>query len=619
MKRFVTGLAVFGFTLAPAVMPARGQFNFGGIGEKTKTIAVFEIEGQLLEKPQEMSFSLGGKQPTSLKDLIERFKKAREDANVKAVVVTFSDAGMGIGQLEELRKAIAQTKAAGKDIVVRLEEAQMGLYALATGASRISMAPTGDLWLTGLYGEAPYLKGMLDKIHVEADFEHMGAYKSAAEPLTRTEPSKEAEEMTNWLLDSLYDSLVGMIAEGRSIKADKVKALIDDGPYSAERAKEVGLIDAVEHHDELVAYLKKRYGEDATIAKNYGEKKELELPGTDPFSLLSFFTKMFKGGEEHEAGNAVGIVYVDGPIVTGESPQGLFGGETSAGSTSIRRALEKAANDDGIKALVLRVDSPGGSALASEIIWKATQEVAKKKPFIVSMGNVAGSGGYYVSCGAQSIFADDTTITASIGVIGGKLVTSGLWNWAGVNWVAHQRGKNADLLSTSKKWDEQQRQRIRKWMEDVYGVFKQRVVAGRGKKLAKPIDEMAGGRVYTGKQALDLGLVDKIGGLDEAVKYAAAQANLSDYEVRVVPKPKNLIEMVIDSLTGHQDDEGQFSLSSSTHALLKADAPLLQSALPLLEQLDPQRTRAVWRTLMRLELIRREGVITMMPEELIIR
>jgi protease-4 len=335
--------------------------------------------------------------------------------------------------------------------------------------------------------------------------------------------------------------------------------------------------------------------------------------------MLDFIGKMFGGKPSESHGDSVAIVYVEGPITQGESPESLFGGESGAGSTSIRRALEKAGGDDSVKALVLRVDSPGGSALASEIIWKATQEVARKKPFIVSMGNVAGSGGYYVSCGAHTIFADDTTITASIGVVGGKLVTSGLWNWAGVNWVPHQRGKNADLLSSAKKWDEQQRQRIRKWMDDVYTVFKSRVVAGREKKLAKPIEEMAGGRVYTGKQALDLGLVDKIGGLDDAVKFAAAQANLGDYEVRVIPKSKNLLEMFMEAFTGKQEDEDQFSLSASTRTLLQADSPLMQSVLPLLQQLDPQRTQAVWRTLMRLELIHREGVITMMPEELIIR
>jgi len=422
--------------------------------------------------------------------------------------------------------------------------------------------------------------------------------------------------MTNWLLDGIYDGLVDMIAEGRDMKPDKVRALIDDGPYTAERAKDVGLVDAVEHHDEFVDHLKRRYGQDTRIARNYGDSKDEAVP-TDFFGAMQYMFSLFMGGEEAAHGDSVAVVYVEGPIVTGKSPQSLFGGESGAGSTSIRRALEKAASDESVKAVVMRVDSPGGSALASDIIWRATQEVARDKPFVVSMGNVAGSGGYYVACGARHIFADANTITASIGVVGGKLITTGLWDWAGVNWVAHQRGKNAGILNTSRPFNDDERKRIIDWMDEVYGVFKSHVVAGRGKKLAKPIDEIAGGRVFTGEQAHKLGLVDRIGGLEDAIRYAADQANLTEYEVRVIPKPKTIFDMLSEAFGGQTDDE-QVS-TSLTGSLLKPDSALMQQILPVLQQLDPQRVKAVWRTLMRLDLIHREGVITMMPEELVIR
>ena len=237
--------------------------------------------------------------------------------------------------------------------------------------------------------------------------------------------------------------------------------------------------------------------------------------------------------------DAVAVVYVEGPILPGYSQPTLFGAYNAAFSGDIRKALETAAKDESVKAVVLRVDSPGGSVEASEVILNAARQVKTQKPLIVSMGDVAASGGYYVACGADAIFADETTITASIGVVGGKLVTTDLWNKLGVNWVGHKRGANADLLSSTRPFDEAQRKVISDYMQQAYEVFKGHVTKGREGKLRKPIDEIAGGRVYTGKQALDLGLVDQIGGLQQAVEYAAAKVSLKNYDIRVIPEPKD--------------------------------------------------------------------------------
>ena len=259
---------------------------------------------------------------------------------------------------------------------------------------------------------------------------------------------------------------------------------------------------------------------------------------------------------------------------------------------------------------MLRVDSPGGSAVASEIIWHATQEVAQRKPFIVSMGNVAGSGGYYVSCGADTIFAEPGTITGSIGVVGVKFVTQGFWDWAGVNWHPIQRGRNADIMATDKLWSDEHRVKIRNWMTDVYEVFKSRVEAKRKDKLAKPMEELAGGRVYTGAQALELGLVDKLGGLQDALKHAALQANLgSDYEIEILPKPKNIMDILMESFS--------ISAASGTHAV--SLRPTIESLLPLLGSVEPQKAQVLQRMLQQIQLFQQETVLTVMPGELVIR
>jgi protease-4 len=233
------------------------------------------------------------------------------------------------------------------------------------------------------------------------------------------------------------------------------------------------------------------------------------------------------------------------------------------------------------------------------------------------MGNVAGSGGYYVSCGADAIFADAATITASIGVVGGKLVTTNLWSKLGVNWVSHKRGANADLLSSARAFDDAQRKVLQDYMQQVYDVFKGHVTQGRGSKLRQPIDEIAGGRVYTGQQALDLGLVDQIGGLQQAVEYAAARVSLKDYEIRVIPEPKDFFTQLMGDISGEGERPTDIRLSSMSS--LVVGQPTLASLLDLLQKTQPQRARALAQALQRIELIRQESVILMMPFDMVLQ
>lgn len=609
----VVGVVVGSLLVVPAAL---GQWGFGDSEPATSSRIAHLRLGPLVETPQEMPPLFGGEAAESLKDFLARLKEARLDENVKAVIIDLEGASLGFGQLVEIHDSLSRFKALDKDVYIHADMLSTGTYALATAASHIAITPTGDLWLLGLYGEAPYLRGMLDKMGVTPDFEHCGSHKTGAESITRTGPSPESKEMTNWLLDSLYDSMVKLIADSRSVSEDHVRTLIDGGPYSAEDALAAGLIDSVAHRQDFVANLHEKYGTDTKIDVNYAKRDPFSEVPQDPFSAWVWLFDMMMGKSSDKFTEpSVAIVYVEGAIQIGQGESSPFGGPAAgAFSTTIRKALDKAADADSVKAVVFRVDSPGGSALASEIIWDATQRVAKKKPFIVSMGNVAGSGGYYVSCGAETIFADPTTITASIGVLGGKLVTTEGWKKLGINWYANQRGARAGLMSSAEKFSEDERAKILEYMYSVYDTFLKRVADGRGSKLTKPLEEITGGRVYTGEQALELGLVDKMGGLDDAIKFAADRARIGDYEIRIIPKPPTIFDLFL-----HRPADDDEYASAATGPARLVDSPMVQGLLETLRQIEPDRAAAIMQALTCVDLINREGVVTMMPARLIIR
>lgn len=576
--------------------------------QKKVVVPVFRLEGAVTEQPTDDTFSIAGGSKLSLKEIVARLNRAAEDPQVKAIVLLADDATVGTAQKEELRQAMAQFRAAGKDIYSHSDSMQMGGYALLCGATRLSVVPTGDLWVTGMYGEAMYLRGLLDQLGVQPDFLTCGPYKSAAELFMRKSPSEEAHAMQNWLFDGIFETYVKMIAKGRGVAVAKAKEWIDNGPYSAEKAKAAGLIDAVEHRQDFEAHLKSKLGEGVAFDHKYGEKASAKIDLSSPFAVFKILgDAMNEVKAAKSTKSAIAVIYVEGAISVGKSSPSPFGATDGAYSTDIRKALDEAAADDSVKAVVLRVNSPGGSAVASEIILDATRRVKAKKPLVVSMGDVAGSGGYYVACASDTIFADEATITSSIGVVSGKLVTNGMWNKLGLSFTPYSRGKNSGMLASDHPFTPSEKAKMQEYMDEIYGVFKGHVVANRGAKLKKPIDELAGGRVFTGKQALELGLVDKIGTMQDAVKHVASAANLSDYDVRVVPEPKNMIQQIMESAGGGTNDPKK----------LHAGPSIIDLAMPHLTTLDPKRMRLVRSALRQLETLRQEGVSLTMPEYLV--
>jgi len=576
--------------------------------EKPRSIvAVFRLDGPVTEVPADDVLQIFGPSGASLKDLVTRLGKAAADPEVKAVVVLPQTPGLGSAQIEELSGAMAQVRKHSKEVFVHADSLELGEYLLACGASRISVVPTAMLAIPGLHASSLHLRGLLDKLGVKPDILTEGAYKSAAELFTREQPSPEADEMMNWLMDSWYASFKEQIAQGRKADAAKVQSWLDNGLYTADQAKADGLIDAVEHHADFEAMLKQRYGEDVRFERRYGVKGQAELDLSSPWAFLKIWAQLFGAqAQKAEPKPAVGIVYVNGLIQTGKGLPDPFGGEMGAFSTDVREALEKAARDDSIKAVVLRIDSPGGSATASEIILDATRRLKAKKPLVVSMGNVAGSGGYYVACAADTVFADATTLTGSIGVLGGKLATTEMWRKIGVTFKEYKRGQNAGMFSTDDVFTDSERARMRAFLDEDYAAFKKHVTDIRGQRLKKPLEELAGGRVYTGKQALDLGLVDRLGALSDAVAFAADEAKLKIYDVRVVPEPKSFLERLTERASGGKDEPGHVASDAAGNSLLKLAAPYLPN-------LDRRRTAAITSALDRLQILRKEGVVLAMP------
>ncbi|HTW93701.1 MAG TPA: signal peptide peptidase SppA [Tepidisphaeraceae bacterium] len=565
-------------------------------------IPVFRLHDQLLEQPDEGLFA--GPSPV-LRDLVLRMKYASADPNVKAVVLIPGDCVFGQAQAEELRQAIANLQNAGKPVYAYCDYLFMNQYVLVSAASRLSVAPTAEVWVMGLYGETPYLRGLLDKIGVTPDIIHCGAYKDAGEIFMRTGPSKEADQMNNWLLDSIYSTDLSLIASGRHVTADQVKSWIDNGPYMAEQAPPLGMIDAAEDKSELQSFLRQKYGDNAVFDANYDTTPQPTLNFSNPFSLFGDIARMM--GEKPAASSkpVIGIVYVDGVIVQGTSEDNPFGSSCIAYSADVSRALDQAAADDSVKAVVMRIDSPGGSGTASEIIYRAARRLAAKKPLVVSMGDLAGSGGYYVACAAPTLFADKTTLTASIGVVGGKFATTDMWNKIGITWKSYKRGANADLMSSAAVFTPDQLNRIQSFMNAFYDIFKSRVTTSRGTRLTKPIDDIDGGRVYTGDQALALGLIDKIGSLDDAIQYAAAQAKVANYDVRPIPAPKNFLQRLMEQASGEQNQGDLLAAGSHEN--------LLTLAAPYLTDLDPSKVQMIDTALEELELLQNEGAILIMP------
>jgi len=519
----------------------------------------------------------------SLPTCMDRLHQAARDKSIKGVLLHINGVSIGWARLNELHTAIAEVKAAGKPVWARMDDASNMDYLLAASCDRIIVPESGTLMLTGLRAEVTFFKNLFEMLDIKADMLRVGAFKSAAEPYTRTEMSDEFRLEMESILDDYYATMVSQVATARKLPEETVKGIIDVGLIGAPRAKELGLIDDVAYEDQLLSLIS---GDDESIdvqlREDYRKKKmstELDL-----FSLMQLLS-----GNSSDSGSTrprIAVIRLEGSIVGGSDPLSLFA-ESSISSDKIVPLIHKLSKDDNVKAIVLRVDSPGGSALASDLIWRALE--ASGKPVIASMGDTAASGGYYISMGADWIFAEPGTLTGSIGVVGGKIALDGLMKKAGVTTSVIRRGRNSTVMSMTQSFSDSERESMQQMLNTIYEQFTQKAAAGRKMDVDK-LEPLARGRVYTGRQAKELGLIDELGTLANAIAHARKLVgdDESKLELEDLPHPQSPLEMLMgNTLPASQPFDAWASLlpDSVRPALQHLDALRLFAEEPALMML----------------------------------
>lgn len=553
MKKFLLGF------LIGLVFAGLGALIVGlaamRLGERRPTVSssstlLLRLEGDMPEQqPVDVPLPfLAGQQPLTIPETWQLLKKAAADSRIKAVVIEPRGLSIGWAKLEELHADLLAFKKSGKPVYAFLRGAGGHEYYLATAADKIFMAPEDELDLKGLRAELVYVKGTLDKLGVSMEFEHVGKYKDAPDEFTKTGPSPETLEVTNEILDQYYGDLVNVIAQGRKKTAADVKALVDQGPFVAPNALAGGLVDELLYEDEMYKRLKDQLKTDTKriAAQDYSRAS---VPGAEGKSRIALIT-------------------ADGDITRGGSSDSVSDtGITDNGMAKTLRAVE---DDSSIKGAILRIDSPGGDAFASDDILHEVKMLSAKKPLLISMSDYAASGGYFMAMSGDPIVAYSNTLTGSIGVFFGRANLRGLYDKIGLKKEILSRGHFATIDSEDGPLTDEERAKLRKEIEQFYHAFVERVAAGR-KRPYDQVAPLAEGRVWLGIQAKQNGLVDEIGGLDRALDMIKERAKIPASEkVTLVtfPPKRTLFEMLFNRDGGDESDAEAALLERKVESLV---------------------------------------------------
>lgn len=497
---------------------------------------LLNLDGDMpqFESPEEM-FSPRGQNQYGFQKTI---RKAAYDLNVQEIVVHIGAPNLSLARASELVASLKQVTAAGKPLTCHFDAVDnVGYFIAASGCPRIIMSPAGSVEAVGLAAEPIFVRELLASMGIFAEMLHVGRYKDAAEPLVRDSMSPESKKALSSMLTELHRIFTDGIAAGRKLKSEDVQRLIDGAPYDARESLAASLVDEI---SPLASYLN-------GLSAKYAGGVTFEY-GKPPQKQMSFgeLMKMFGGGnteKESPTADRIALVPVVGEIMSGQGSEFMPSGE-NVYDMALGRTLSELAEDTSVKAVVLRIDSPGGSALASDNIWHSVRALAAKKPVIASLGDVAASGGYYIASAATEVFSIPATITGSIGVLGGKMVFSEAANKLGVHTERIQTGRRAALGSPFSKFSNEERAAVERMMLSAYNLFVDRVVEGRGLARDKVL-EAAEGRVWLGTQAEKLGLISRMGSLDDALNRARELAKVpAGIPVDIVPEPKNLMELI---------------------------------------------------------------------------
>ena len=540
------GLLVMGLAVGRTPQIASNSTLLLNVGGDLQEIEPSGVLGQFLEAP-----------PT-VRSVVDALRKASIDRRVTSVIIRPTNSAALWGKVQEVREAIVEFKKSKKPIIAYLEFGGDQNYYLASACDKVFLMPTASLDLTGIASYELFLRGTLDKMGVVPDSLHVGDYKTASNTFTEHTFTPAHREMAQSLNTDLYEQLIAGLADGRHRTAAEMRALIDHGPYLPEDAVRAGLVDDLAYEDEIDDKVALGSGGRTRMLK----QQEYRAVGLNSLGL--------------NRGPRIALIYAVGTITSGassESPSGQV-----VGSDTIVEYLRKARADNSIRAIVLRIDSPGGSAVASDIIWREIMLTRDQKPVIASMSDVAASGGYYIAMPAHAIVAQPATLTGSIGVVMIRFVIDGTLDKVGLNLETVKSGKYADLFSPVRPFTPDERKKVGELMQATYDSFVEKAAAGRN-TTPERIDAIAQGRVWTGKQAKELGLVDELGGLDKALALAKERAKIaanSEVELVVFPPKKSLFDVVSEPLNRSDGSAALTSLlgSQNARALEAVTSPL---------------------------------------------
>ncbi len=528
---------IFFFLIIAAVVSA----GSGG-DEKTKvsenSVLHLKLDQAIVERAGENDFNFNpatfqSEESIGLNHIVEDLAHAKTDDNIKGIFLEVSSVGAAPSTVLDIRNAILDFKSSGKWVIAYAENYSQAGYYVASAANEVYMYPTGTFDWRGLATEIMFYKNMLDKLEIEAQVIRgpNNKFKSAVEPFMYDHMSPENREQIATFVGDIWNIMLDGIAKDRGVTKEMLNLAADSLTFrDVQLVKDGGLLNGLSYRDEVMDLIKAKVGVD----------KVDDIKFTD-------FGDYHKSYEKSIGTDRVAVVYAVGGIESGE------GDDQTIGSDRIAKALREAREDENVKAVVLRVNSPGGSALASDVIWRETELIKKSgKPFIVSMGDYAASGGYYIACSADRIFANPNTITGSIGVFGViPNMKNFLNNKIGLTFDTYQTNAHAGLISVTKPLDEMEMKAMQDMIADIYDDFTSKVAKGRNKTQAE-VDSIGQGRVWSGEDALQIGLVDELGDLNDAVAYAAQQAGISDYSTKGFPKMKDPFEELMQDLTGQK-------------------------------------------------------------------
>jgi protease-4 len=483
------------------------------IPERRRRLSI-NLAGRQRENPPRPYW---GKQPTSFITLLTTIYRAAEDPSIAEMALGFKNLSLGFAQAQELREALRFFRSRGKTVVCHLSYPSNIAYYIASAADSILLSPVSQLNLVGLRAELTFYAGTMEKLGVKADLVRIGDYKSAAEMFTRKTSSAPYREQVNRLLDDIYAQFVSAISDGRGISVDSVRKIIDNGPFTSEEALRYGLVDGLSYRDEV---------------------KDKFLSRLPEISFKRYLGDTL-ANDGWQAAPELAVVVADGEIAYNDGDLSPFGGGDKVTPAAMKRAFERAARAPQVKGVIFRINSPGGLALASEDILHSVEKTTEKKPVVVSMANVAASGGYYIAMKSERLFADPGTITGSIGIFGGKIDLSRLYEKIDLGKELYTRGKFAGMLSSVRPFTDEERAKYYSQIKAFYDHFVELVSDNRALAVDS-VDTLSRGKVWTGQEARSNGLVDELGGLKQSLDFTAGRLGLKDYRVVVYPEKRPL-------------------------------------------------------------------------------